>query len=221
MKRVIRAAGGFLAAFLAAGASPDSTGAERYEADLAAGRVTIEGTSTLHDWHAEGRHVEGYMLVQGHELAGLWEASDGPAPHELAPTVRVEIPATSLISGKRGMDEKIREALKADTYPLITYRLESAQHAVRHAAHADGDSKSLTLDTTGILTVAGVERAVELPMQVRRLSSDRLEVSGETSLRMTEFGIDPPRAMLGTIRAGDKVHVHWTWVLIRDRSKHP
>ena len=221
MRRVIGAAGGPLAAILVAGASPDSIGAERYEADLAVSRVTIEGTSTLHDWHAEGRQVEGSVLVQEHELAGLWEASDGPAPHELAPTVQVEIPVTSLMSGKRGMDEKMREALKADTYPLITYRLESAQHAMRHVAHADGGSESLTLETTGVLTVAGVERTVELPMQVRRLSSDRLEVSGETSLRMTEFGIEPPRAMLGTIRAGDEVHVQWTWVLTRDRSTNP
>ena len=221
MTRVIRAAGGLFAAIFVAGASPDSTGAERYEADLAAGRVTIEGTSTLHDWHAEGRQIEGSVLVQEYELAVLWETTGDLAPHELAPTVRVDIPIASLTSGKRGMDEKMREALKADTYPLITYRLESAQHAARHAAHADGGSGSLTLETTGVLTVAGVERTVELPMQVRRLSSDRLEVGGEASLRMTEFGIDPPRTMLGAIRAGDEVHVHWTWVLIRDRSKHP
>ena len=220
MRRVIRAAGGLLAAILVAGASPDSTGAERYEADLAAGRVTIEGTSTLHDWHAEGRHVEGYVLVQEHEIASLW-TNNNPSLHELAPTVRVEIPVASLTSGKRGLDEKMHEALKADTHSLITYRLGSAKIITRQTTQVDDADGSLTIDTKGVLTVAGVEREVDIPMQVKRVPKDRLEVSGEASLRMTEFGIDPPRAMLGAIRAGDEVHVHWTWVLTRDRSKNP
>ena len=219
MKRAlwVQGAGGLLAAVLVAGASPDSTGAERYEADLAASRVVIDGTSTLHDWHAEGRHVEGYVLVQEHELAGLWGASDDPAPHELAPTVRVEIPVASLASGTRGMDRKMREALKADTYPLITYRLESAQHAVHQTAQTDHGSGSLTIETRGVLMVAGVERPVDIPMRIRRLTENRLEISGGTSVRMTEFGVDPPRAMLGTLRAGDTVHVRWAWVLTRGR----
>ena len=216
MRRVplIRAAGGLFAALLAAGASLESLGTERYEADLASSRVTIEGTSTLHDWHAEGQHLEGYVIVQEGVLASLWENNDPPS-QPLAPTVHVEIPVTSLMSGKRGMDDTMREALKAGAHPLITYRLESAQLTGRQAAQAEDASGSRMIDTTGVLMVAGVERTMDIPMRVRRLSDHRLEISGKTSLRMTEFGIDPPKVMLGTIRTGDTVHVHWTWVLAR------
>ena len=55
-------------------------------------------------------------------------------------------------------------------------------------------------------------------MQVRRLSTDRLEISGDTSLRMTEFGIDPPTAMLGMLHTGDIVHVRWTWIVTQRRQ---
>ena len=222
MRRVslIRVAGGLFTAFLIAGAPPESIGAERYDADLTSSRVTIEGTSTLHNWHVEGRHLGGYVLVQEGELASLWSDS-GPSLQEPAPTVSVEIPVTSLTSGNRGMDENMHKALKATTSPMITYRLELVEIPRSQTAQADVADASLTIPTKGVLTVAGVERTVDLPMQVRRLPSDRLEISGETSLRMTNFGIDPPRAMLGTLQTGDEVRVHWTWVLTRDRSQTP
>lgn len=217
MRRVplVEAAGWwFLAAILAAGASAESPGAERYDADLAASWVTVEGTSTLHGWHVEGHDLGGYVIVQENALASLWMIS-GPLPHALAPTVRVEIFVASLKSGKRGMDEKMHEALKARAHPTITYRLESAKITTRQDAQEDDTGGSLAIETTGVLTVAGVERTVDIPMHVRRLSDHRLEISGEMSLRMTEFDIDPPRALLGTIRTGDAVRVHWTWVLAR------
>ena len=213
---LITAVGLLFTAILAVGAPAQSTGTEQYEADLASSRVTITGTSTLHDWHVEGRRVMGYVIVQEHELASLWGNSGLPA-HPLAPTVHVEIHVTSLTSGKRGMDEKMCEALKAKTHPMITYRLESAKVTTRQTAQADDADGSLTIETRGVLMVAGVERTVDIPMQATQLPNDRLGISGETSLRMTDFGINPPTAMLGTIRTGDTVHVHWTWVLARGR----
>jgi len=219
MRRVppISAVGLLLTGIITASASAELAGTERYEADLAASRVTVTGTSTLHAWHVEGRHLGGSLSIDGHELASLWRVSSS-SPHTLAPTVRVEIPVTSLAGGTREMDEKMHEALKAKTHPTMTYRLESVTIPARQTAHTDDTGGSVTIDTTGVLVVAGAERTVNMPMRVRWLSDHRLEISGDTSLRMTEFGIDPPRAMLGMLRTGDEVHVHWTWVLARRPS---
>ena len=214
---LIRAAGGFLAALLAVGASAESTAIEWFDADLASSHATIEGTSTLHNWKVEGQSVKGYLSIDEQELAALWMRSD-PSPHVLAATVRVDIPVTSLTSRKRGMDETMYKALKATTHPAITYYLKSAKIPTRQVAQEENAEGGLTIEATGVLMVAGVERTVNIPMHVRRLSDHRLEISGDTALRMTEFGIDPPRAMLGTLRTGDTVHVHWTWVLARRPS---
>ena len=212
----IRAVGLLLTGIITASASAELAGTERYEADLTASRVTVTGTSTLHEWHVEGQHLGGFLSIDGHELASLWRVSSS-SPHTLAPTVRVEIPVTSLTGGTREMDEKMHEALKAKTHPTITYRLESVTIPAQQTAQADDTGGSFTIDTAGVLVVAGAERTVDIPMQIKRLSNDRLEISGDTSLRMTEFGVDPPRAMLGMLRTGDEVHVHWTWVL----GRHP
>ena len=212
----IAVAGLLLAVIIAAGASAESHGAERYDADIASSHVTIEGSSTLHGWRVEGQQFGGYLIVQENELASLWNSTS--SAHPLAPTVHVEIPVASLKSGKRGMDDKISEALKAKRHPTIAYRLESAEIKTRQTTQVDDCDGSRPIDTNGVLTVAGAERTVNIPMQVRCLSKNRLEVSGGTSLRMTDFGIDPPTAMLGMVRTGDTVHVHWTWVLAKSRT---
>jgi polyisoprenoid-binding protein YceI len=205
-----------LAAIITAGGWAQSSAVERYDADLAASRLTVEGTSTLHHWTVAGNSIGGSLIVSEQDLVSLWEHS-GLSTQPLTPTVRVEIPVTSLTSGKRQMDDKMHEALKAKTHPTITYRLESARIPPRQTAQTEDTGEHLAIDTTGALTVAGVARTLDIPMRVRRLSENRLEVSGDTPLRMTEFGIEPPKAMLGTIRTGDTVRVHWTWVLARGR----
>ena len=216
---LITAAGLLFAAIIAAGVSAETSETARYDSDIASSRVTMEGTSTIHDWTVEGRVIQGELIVHELEPSSLWTNNDA-ASQALTPTPRVhiEIPVGSLKSDKSGLNKKMYEALKAQAHPMITYRLETAAIKTGRTADEDDSGVVLTVDTRGVLTVAGVDRTVEIPMQVKRLPDDRLEVSGETSLRMTDFGIDPPRAMLGMLRTGDTVHVHWTWVVVRRPS---
>ena len=58
----------------------------------------------------------------------------------------------------------------------------------------------------GGLTVAGVEREVTLNLQVLR-NGPALAVTGSTDLLMTDFGVTPPKAMLGMLKTNPKVQV--------------
>ena len=213
MSRVVPGvAMGFAAVFIAARAAAQTSGFERYESDTAASRVTVQGTSTVHHWMVEGRVIQGSLILSESDRVLLWTNTDS-ASVALTPTVHVEIPVASLKSGKRGMDETMQTALKAQAHPTIAYHLEAAKPQT--VPPEDGPGGTVTIETRGVLMVAGAERTVDVPMRVKRLSHDALEVSGETALRMTDFGVDPPAAMLGMLRTGDTVHVHWTWVLAR------
>ena len=198
-------------------AAAEAMGAERYDSDPASNHLTVEGTSTVHHWAVRGHMIQGYVIFHEGEPSGLWATSDS-VPRRLTPAVHVEIPVASLKSGTRGMDKKMSVALKAQSHPMITYQLESAEVTSRQTAQENSSQGPLTIETQGTLTVAGMERPVRIPMQIRRLSKDRLEVSGKTSLRMTDFGIDPPTAMLGVLRTDDTVQVHWTWVLVLSQT---
>ena len=210
----------FVVTSLVVSASAQTSESTRYEPDLSASRLTVDGTSTVHDWTLESQVVRGELIVHDIDATALG-TSGRTFPQPLSATVRVEILVDSLKSDNSGLNRRMYEALKADSHPMITYRLERAELQAGQAADEDGSEGSLLVATSGVLTVAGVDRTMDIPMQVARLPADGLRVSGETSLRMTEFGIEPPRVMLGFLRTGDTVKVRWTWVLVPRRNDGP
>ena len=52
----------------------------------------------------------------------------------------------------------------------------------------------------------------------RRLPDGQFRLTGSLPLLMTDFGIDPPKAMPGTLKTGDRVVVHFD-VVVAPRSK--
>lgn len=156
--------------------------------------IRVEGTSTLHAWHAESTSIQGTLEV---EQAFFENGST-------VPSLRIEIPTRSLLSDKDKMNKLMWEALKADQHPKITWQLT---HADSPVATANG----YTIRTTGRLTIAGVTRDVTMPVQVTR-NGNSLVVTGNLPVVMTEYGMRPPTAMMGTIRTGDRVEVTFRWV---------
>lgn len=163
--------------------------------------VWVEGTSTLHDWRVESEEIEGRIHVPPELLSGEAPAADVAA----AVSARASIPAGSLESGKDKMDSLMHRALEAEEHPRITYRLESIELLGR----AGG---ALRFATTGQLTIAGRTRPLTMDV-LATVTEGRLVVEATTELRMTDFGIEPPTALLGTVRTGDEVRVGFRWSL--------
>lgn len=185
---------------------------QRYEPEASSNRITLKGTSSIHNWEEKGTVIRGSLVLTETDTACVW--SETALLHQtISPAAGVEIPVKSLTSGKSGMDKNMYGTLKADKYPVITYRLESAEIQPNQPVPRDLPGAEVTVNTTGIVTVAGKEKRVQIPMQIKRLPENRLEISGETSLRMSDFGVPPPKFMAGLLRVGDEVLVRWTWGL--------
>jgi hypothetical protein len=58
----------------------------------------------------------------------------------------------------------------------------------------------------GLLIVAGVERETTLQLHVQRKGAS-LAITGTTDLLMTDYGIQPPKAMLGMLKTDPKVQI--------------
>ena len=189
---------------LLAGLSWAETGSSKQEAQSEETRVKIEGTSNLHDWKVEGNTIQGHLKVQKDSPAdSLLKGEPGLKTESIRTTLQVEIPIRSLKSGKGGMDKRMYKALKEKDHPTITYRFKDAVW-VHHAP--------IRLQTNGELTVAGVSRQVEMMVTVEPLQGGRLKIVGETSLKMTDFQIKPPRAIMGLIRTGNEIQIVFEWV---------
>ncbi|HEY6137688.1 MAG TPA: YceI family protein [Thermoanaerobaculia bacterium] len=158
--------------------------------------VRIEGTSSLHDWKMEGSTILGSIAAPPIEQ---W--TNGTAHSE----VSVSIPVTSIKSEHAKMDKLMAEALKADANPAIRYELTSATLASRDA--------NPLLSTRGKLTIAGVTREVEMQIAATRQPGNAYVLTGRVPIRMSDYGIKPPTAMLGTIKTGNDVTVTFRWVV--------
>lgn len=158
---------------------------------LAKSDVTIAGTSNLHDWESAVTKIS-WRGTFGFTDGVLSELSD----------VKVNIPVEGIISTKgRIMDGKTHTALKAEEHPDITFTMTSA---------------SLTKNTAvakGRLTVAGVTKAISLQVQLTPMADGQYQVTGAYPMKMTDFGIDPPTALLGSLTTGDDVTIKFNLTL--------
>lgn len=200
-------------ALVAGGVMPAAADAPpvRYESVGNASSVKVEGTSNIHDWDGTTNRIEGSI-----EVPGQW-VDDGDAPRlepaltrdDAEPRIEVRIPVQSLEGNRRGLASNMHDAMKADDHPYVSFALsELRQTASQNAAGARWSVR-------GDLTVAGTTRALDLELTLTSQQDDRLRIDVARDLKMTDFNIDPPRAMLGMARAADDVEVEITWVLQR------
>jgi polyisoprenoid-binding protein YceI len=167
--------------------------------------ITIEGTSTLHAWKMQGNTINGELSVAS-EVSKAITAEAWKAAGERVAAVAVAIPVTSIKSEHDRMDKLMADALKAKSNPEIRYEMTSA-------TLQGTTGPAFTLKTTGRLTIAGVTRDMAMEIAGSRMSDGRYVLSGQAPIKMTDFGIKPPKAMMNTIRTGDDVKVTFRWVV--------
>lgn len=167
---------------------------------IATARVTLAGTSNIHEYTASTTTVRVTRVQLAGGVAGpnFWEEIVKPGAVE---AFEIAIPAAKLTSPKEGLDKNMHKALKVQEHPDITFRL------LRLEPGATGALKAI-----GNLRIAGVEREVTLALTTRRNDSG-LAVKGELRLLMTDYGITPPKAMLGMLKTDPKVTVTFETIL--------
>lgn len=118
--------------------------------------------------------------------------------------VRLEV--TDVSCGSERMEGDLRRALRAREHPAIVMRDLQLVENERDVAIV-----------SGTLEVAGVARPVTARVRWQA-SGGRLELRGTLPLRMTDFGVEPPRALLGMVRARDEVVVEYDVTLAVDAT---
>lgn len=159
-----------------------------------ASSVTISGVSTIHEWTMQGSTINGSIDV---EQPGVANA-----------LVSVRIPVANITSEHDRMNRIMLDAMKAKTYPEIRYELTEASGMT-------GTAESFVVKTRGKLTVAGVTRDVQMDVTASKSGERRYILSGTAPLKMTDFGIKPPTAMMGAIKSADDIKVSFHWVVDR------
>jgi hypothetical protein len=167
---------------------------------LVSSRVTLAGTSNIHPYTASTTAVRVVRVQVARGVLGEGGITDAILRPGGLEVFELAIPAATLSSPKEGLDKNMHKALKVTEHPEIAFRLLRLE-----AADAG-------LRGVGVLKIAGVEREVTLALKAR-LADATVTVTGELQLLMTDFGITPPKAMLGMLKTDPKVTVTFDTVL--------
>jgi polyisoprenoid-binding protein YceI len=152
-------------------------------------RMTVQGSSTLHEWESQITKADWKGAFQMNAVA-LADVRN----------VEVKIPVESIKSTKgKMMDSKTYDAFNYEKYPFIVYTLSSAK-----VNEANG-----TIEAKGTLSMAGVTKPLDLVAKYKILPGGEVQVTLSKKLKMTDFSMEPPTAMMGTIKVGDEVTVNF------------
>lgn len=155
-----------------------------------ASTLWVTGTSSLHDWRCDAAHLDGWL-----------DTNPGQTPTGIT-HAELTVPADGLACKNGTMDKKARNALRADEHPTIRYELTAAEVV-------PGAEQHVRVETTGRLTLAGQTRTVTASLAGQWTAEGALRLRGEVPVLMSDYGIEPPKAMLGTLKTGDAVTVHF------------
>lgn len=149
---------------------------QEYKVDKEHSQFSIIGTSNIHDWSS---------IVKQFEFSGVISLNS-------ISDVYFEAVVKSIESGKSGMDKNIYKALKSNDYPKIKFKSENLK------------IENNKISGKGFLSVAGESKEINISLGILQ-KNDRYIVSGTIPLRMTDYGIKPPKAVFGTIKTGDDI----------------
>jgi polyisoprenoid-binding protein YceI len=169
-----------------------------FEINSSNSNMTVKGTSSLHDWQMEATKFTAITKL---------EIEDEQVTEIL--NVSFSTPVKNLSSDKWIMDKNAHEALKEDDYPKISFSL-------KNDTDINFQDKKVTIP--GNLTVAGSTQLVSVICSYNFISPRQLKASGNADLKMSSFGIDPPTAMLGTLKTDDDITVEFELEFILESS---
>ena len=164
----------------------------------------LDGTSSLHEYESRTSQL-GFDMARDPATHDPADAADlaEMIRHSGIRSVDVKVPVGTLRSGKSGLDRNMMKTLHADQYPDIRF------HLARYTASG---ADTVDISAEGTLTVSGQERPVTLEARAYR-GPGGVWLEGTHGLRMTEFGIKPPTMMMGAIKVGDPVTIHYKLLL--------
>ena len=161
-------------------------------------RIWVTGTSTVRGYECAAGVVNATVAAAAGAEAALL------AGQKAVTAVTVTIPSAELDCDNGTMNEHMHKAINVSEHEQIRFRLASYELTPGAAA--------TTARLTGTLELNGVSKQISLDANVSD-AGGAVKVSGTHQLLMSEYGVRPPRLMLGTLKVHDPVVVHFDLLL--------
>lgn len=159
----------------------------------------LSGGFTLGHWSCHSQDIYGDVVLPSQEdfSHSIFE--------QFQSSIYVEVRTFSC--GSRPMEADMYHALKSSEHPIISY-IQKRVTSASSSEPREGDP--LEVISHGVLEVAGVRKEVEFQMQIIRIADHVFEIKGSGPMKMKNFGIKPPTALFGLIRADNNLDIQFT-----------
>lgn len=148
--------------------------------------VTIAGTTNVHPYTTTSTQASGELIVSNNTVTAL----------------NVNVPVKSIINGEKLMDKKTHEAFNEPKNPTINFKMSEVK-----SVSVNGSDINLTVN--GTLSMAGASKAVTLEAKGKEVKPGTYTFTGSLPVKMSNYKMKAPTAMLGVMKVGDQVTVNY------------
>ncbi len=149
--------------------------------------MTINGTTNVHNFETKVTQASGELVINDKKVQSF----------------SVEIPVKGIKSNEKLMDTKTYEAFNAEKNPMIFFKSTEV-----NSLKVDGSEISVSV--TGNMTIAGVTRKVTLAATGKVVRPGVYEFKGNIPVKMTDYKMKPPTAMMGVMKVGDDIKLKYS-----------
>jgi polyisoprenoid-binding protein YceI len=150
--------------------------------------MTIAGTTNVHNFESKVTQANGEIVVNAEKKIQSFG---------------VEIPVKGIKSNEKLMDTKTYEAFNADKNPMITFKSTDVSSLKM-------DGSDISVSVNGNMTIAGVTRKITLTATGKMVKPGIYLFSGSIPVKMTDYKMKPPTAMMGVMRVGDDIKLKYS-----------
>lgn len=162
-----------------------------YKLDTGTSSFVIKGTSSLHDWEMTSNSINGAIALIKSDASNI-EVKD----------INVVVGVRTFESGNRVMNKKCYAALKDESHPNIAYRFKSLESIKSFG------NNTFNATLVGSLSIAGVTKTVHIGVKLIA-NGNKVSIIGEKALKMSDFNVEPPTALLGTLKTGNDITIEF------------
>lgn len=152
--------------------------------------ITILGTTNVHDYETKVTQINAEVMLSGTSQVQ---------------SMVLSIPVKSIKSKEKLMDTKTYEAFNSETYPTISFKMTEVNSF--QLTNTD-----VLVSVTGNLTMNGTTKKITLKPAGKVIKPGVYEFKGAMALKMTDFKMKPPTAMMGMMKVGDGITLKYSVV---------
>ncbi|MEZ4983838.1 MAG: YceI family protein [Saprospiraceae bacterium] len=124
----------------------------------------------------------------------------------------LKLPVKDMDCGNRMMNKDMYNTLAAEQYPHIRIALREVSQVNTPSLDTCNEWEQFTAVIQ--LTIAGTTRTHSMPVRGAHQGLQRYTFKGRHTIRLTDFGIEPPTAMLGAVKVKNEMTINMNLIVV-------